>query len=165
METGSFADNPWLRELRLSRLHRLRLIDFRAFVNMTSLRRLDLSQNRNLRYISRSAFVDVEALSSLVLTDSGLDTLELQVVDNLPSLKELSLKGNPLMCDCTLHVLLRHVQQDTAWNLSIDLALQDICPSLHDTTTPALYQTPQNFSTKFNGEKSQRKRKKQDRAG
>jgi len=47
---------------------------------MTSLRRLDLSQNRNLRYISRSAFVDVEALSSLVLTDSGLDTMVVAIV-------------------------------------------------------------------------------------
>ena len=88
LATGSFSDNPWLRELRLSRLRRLRLIDSRAFVNVTSLRRIDLSHSHNLRYISRSAFVGVEKLTSLVLTDSGLDTLELHVIDSLPSVRE-----------------------------------------------------------------------------
>jgi len=149
LETGSFSDNQLLRELRLNRVHRLRMIDSGAFVNLTSLRRLELSQNRHLRYISGSAFVDVPALTSLLLADSGLYTLELQIINSLPVLRELSLRGNPLTCDCTVRSLLRHVQNNR--KLNTDLRQRAVCSPSPDTTNPASYQLPEN-STVFNGD-------------
>ena len=152
LKTGSFKDNQHLQELRLSRLRRLRLVDFEAFVNLTSLQRLELSHNRDLRYISRSAFVDVPALTDLILADSGLGTLEWQVLDSLPALTRLSLRGNPLTCDCTVVSLLRHIQDNK--NLGTDLQQHDTCsPDAEppDTTTLASYQLPVNSSA-FNGD-------------
>ena len=137
LETGSFKDNQRLEELRLNGVRRLRVVDTGAFVNLTSLRRLELSHNRNLRYISRSAFVDVPALTYLDLTDSGLDTLELQAIDSLPALRELWLRGNPLTCDCTVLSLLRHIQNST--QLTTDLFQHDTCSESPDTTTLASY--------------------------
>jgi len=148
LETGSFADNHWLRELRLSRLRRLRLVDDHAFINLTSLRRLELSHNGNLRYISRSAFCDDPALTNLVLTDNRLYTLEVEVVDSLPALTELSLGGNPLNCDCTLRSLLRHIQNNS--NLNTDLERLDPCspqPHSPDTTATAVYQFAENSTS------------------
>jgi len=82
LESGSFRDSGHLRELRLSRVRRLRMVDSAAFVNLTSLRRLELSLNRHLRYVSRSAFVDVPALTGLDLSLSALSTLESEVLDS-----------------------------------------------------------------------------------
>jgi len=153
IETGSFKDNHRLQELRLNRVRRLRIVDCGTFVNLTSLRRLELSQNHNLRYISRSAFVDVPALTSLVLTDSGLETLEFQVIDSLPALRELSLRGNPLTCDCTVLSLLRHVH-DFNRNLSTDMHQRAVCASpaeSPDATTLSSYQLSENTTT-FNND-------------
>ena len=146
LNPGSFKNNLWLQELRLNRIHRLRIVDDAAFVNLTSLRRLELSHNRNLRYISRSAFVDLPALTALDVTDSGLDTLELQVVDSLPALRQLSVRGNPLTCDCTLLWFFRYIQDNV--HLNTDLHQHDVCSN--DSTTLASYRPSQN-STAFSG--------------
>lgn len=145
LETGSFRDNQWLRELRLNRIRRLRMIDSAAFVNLTALRRLELSQNRKLRYASRSAFVDVPTLTSIDLSDSGLDTFEPQLVDSLPALTQLSLGGNPLTCDCTVFSLLRRVRNNR--NLNSDLRRRPVCSESPDTMTSASYQPMENSTT------------------
>ena len=141
LESGSFKDNQRLQELRLNRVRRLRMVDRGAFVNLTSLRLLELSHNHRLRYISRSAFVDVPALTYLVLADSGLDTLELQLVESLPALRELSVRDNPLTCDCTLLSLLRHMQHNA--DLHTDLLQLDVC-SQSPSTTLASYHSSEN---------------------
>jgi len=148
LETGSFKDNQHLQELRLNRVRRLRMVDHEAFVNLTSLRLVQLSHNHNLRYISRSAFVDVPSLTHLIVTDSGLDTLELQLVESLPALTELSVRDNPLTCDCSVLSLLRHVQDNT--HLHTDLHQLDVC-SQSPNTTLASNQSSEN-STAFDGD-------------
>lgn len=144
LERGSFQGSRRLQVLRLNRVRRLRMIDHRAFVDLTSLRRLEVSGNANLRYISRTAFFDVPALVALDLVDSGLDTLEPEIVESLPALRDLSLRGNPLTCDCTLLSTLRRVQD--VGNVSVDVDDHDLC-SPSDTTTPVSRQTSENSTT------------------
>ena len=130
LQSGSFIDNQRIEEVRLNGMRRLRIIDDAAFVNVTSLQRVQLSHNRHLRYISRSAFVNVPALTSLVLVDSGLYTLEPQVVDSLPALGQLALTGNPLACDCTVRSLFQRLQ-----NISTDIGEHAVCSNYSDSVT------------------------------
>jgi len=131
----------------LNRVRRLRMVEYGAFVNLTSLRRLELSQNRHLRYISHSAFVDVPVLTSLDLALSGLNTLESEVPGSLPALRKLSLRGSPLICDCIVRSLLRYFQNRA--NLTVDIDEGTVCspPSFSmPTTTPASERSSANSS-------------------
>lgn len=131
IETGSFNNSGRLERLRLSRLDRLRLIERHAFVNMTSLRSLDLSHCRRLRYVHPNAFSSVPSLAVFNLSDANLETLEKDVIRPLHGLRQLDIRSNPLICDCTTNWLR---SSTTSGNSSVDISMDRSFCRLHEAT-------------------------------
>ncbi|XP_032809982.2 leucine-rich repeat neuronal protein 1-like [Petromyzon marinus] len=97
---GDFRDMLNLKELGVSSMAELVSIERMALVNLPVLTKLEATNNPKLAFVHRDAFDRLPRLESLMLNDDGLGALHRATVRSLRSLREISLHGNPLRCDC-----------------------------------------------------------------
>ncbi|CAM9977891.1 unnamed protein product [Lampetra planeri] len=97
---GDFRDMLRLKELGVSSMAELVSVERFALDNLPELTKVEATNNPKLGYVHREAFRDVPKLESLMLNDNALSALYFATVRSLPSLREVSLHGNPLRCDC-----------------------------------------------------------------
>ncbi|XP_043204837.1 leucine-rich repeat neuronal protein 1-like [Amphibalanus amphitrite] len=114
LDTVRLSDNPFaklpaasfaglsVRELDLSSLPRLQIIDSGAFVNLSRLVELRLNGSGALRYVAPRFVHGAPALRRLLLHDTGLLSLAAELAEELAAPLQLSLYGAPLRCDCVL---------------------------------------------------------------
>ncbi|CAK8682839.1 uncharacterized protein LOC143470298 [Clavelina lepadiformis] len=100
LHPGSFQNLPNLHTIELTDLKQLSIIDEGAFTNLPTLETLLLFFNPKLAYISRHAFDRCPELATIDLLDTMLETVYQDIVESLPSLRHLILKGNPINCNC-----------------------------------------------------------------
>uniref|UniRef100_UPI00358EE9B3 leucine-rich repeat neuronal protein 1-like n=1 Tax=Myxine glutinosa TaxID=7769 RepID=UPI00358EE9B3 len=97
---GDFRGMPHLRDIALSGMPHLALVDAFAFDSLPELRRLEATGNSRLCYVDRHAFRAVPHLEIMLFSDAALPALAPASPKSLPGLRELALRGNPLRCDC-----------------------------------------------------------------
>uniref|UniRef100_A0A3Q3AUL9 Si:ch211-180f4.1 n=1 Tax=Kryptolebias marmoratus TaxID=37003 RepID=A0A3Q3AUL9_KRYMA len=100
IQRGDFQNLQHLEELSLSNMEDLLMVERRAFQNLPEMVKLELSNNPRLSYIDPQAFSDLSSLRTLLLHNNQLSLLSGDVLSALPSLEEVSLRFNPLRCDC-----------------------------------------------------------------
>uniref|UniRef100_UPI00358EC419 leucine-rich repeat neuronal protein 1 n=1 Tax=Myxine glutinosa TaxID=7769 RepID=UPI00358EC419 len=100
IQEGDFKDMAVLKELGLSSMPKLISFERLSVVNLPELTKLEATNNPRLAFIHRQAFHRLPHLESLLLNDDGLGGLHFATVGALPSLREVSMHGNPLRCDC-----------------------------------------------------------------
>uniref|UniRef100_A0A8C4YU40 Ig-like domain-containing protein n=1 Tax=Gopherus evgoodei TaxID=1825980 RepID=A0A8C4YU40_9SAUR len=100
LRVGDFRGTPRLEQLSLSTLEQLIGVAEGAFDGLPKLAKLDLSHNPRLAYLHPAALQGAPALRTLLATDGALALLPAQLLASPPSLAALSLRGNPLRCDC-----------------------------------------------------------------
>ncbi|XP_002121372.2 uncharacterized protein LOC100178863 [Ciona intestinalis] len=98
----SFSELRNLVSVELTNQPELRLVDDRSFFNLESLERVLLFGNPMLSYIGKDAFVSCPQLSLIDLHDTMIESLDKDVVDGLPSLVSIEMKGNPINCNCVM---------------------------------------------------------------
>ncbi|XP_029467722.1 leucine-rich repeat neuronal protein 1-like [Rhinatrema bivittatum] len=98
---GDFQDMPHLQELSLNNMDDLVSVEHSAFQGLPELAKLEMRNNPRLSFIDRLAFQDTLSLKTLLLSNSDLHLVPREVFRSLPNLKELSLYGNPIRCDCS----------------------------------------------------------------
>uniref|UniRef100_A0A5S6QZ19 Ig-like domain-containing protein n=1 Tax=Trichuris muris TaxID=70415 RepID=A0A5S6QZ19_TRIMR len=109
IRTDDFADLPHLRDVKLSGMQRLRLVERAAFRSLPELLVAELHDNPYLGYVDRLSFVNTPLVSHLFLHNNNLTTVEQEVIDSLDSLQEVSLYGNPLHCDCNIRWMIASI--------------------------------------------------------
>ena len=114
LDTVSLSGNPLsklpaaafsgldVRDLRLTALPRLKIIDGGAFANLSRLTVLRLHDNAALRYVAPRFVHGAPALRTLLLHDTALLSLAADLVPETAAPLQLSLHGTPLRCDCVL---------------------------------------------------------------
>ena len=114
LESIRLSDNPFaklpvasfaglaVRELDLSSLPRLQIIDGGAFANLTRLSELRLDGSGALRYVAPRFVRGAPALRRLQLHDTALLSVAGELAAALTAPLQLSLHGAPLRCDCVL---------------------------------------------------------------
>jgi Leucine-rich repeat (LRR) protein len=90
------------REVSLHRLHDLQIVDGYAFHDMYNLSVLIMHDNEKLAFIDPDAFKNVTALRKLYLHNNNLRGLSKKLNESLPNNVEMSINGNPLLCDCNI---------------------------------------------------------------
>lgn len=114
--------------LLLNGMKDLQMINKHAISNMPLLRTLEIAENTHLIYIDRDAFVNLPQLQYFRLQSNNLTALERNVIDTLPALKEMSLYGNPFVCDCNVNWL-REEMKTGSRNLTFTEAENVKCKS------------------------------------
>ncbi|XP_038154387.1 leucine-rich repeat neuronal protein 1 [Cyprinodon tularosa] len=100
IQRGDFENLQHLEELSLNNMEDLVMVERAAFQNLPQMTKLELCNNPRLSYIDPQAFRDLPSLRTLLLLNNQLSLLSGDVLSALPSLEELSLRSNPLRCDC-----------------------------------------------------------------
>lgn len=99
---GDFSNMLHLKELGINNMPELISIDGLAVDNLPDLRKIEATNNPRLSYIHPNAFFRLPKLESLMLNSNALSALYRGTVEALPSLKEISIHGNPIRCDCVI---------------------------------------------------------------
>jgi Leucine-rich repeat (LRR) protein len=132
LEPASFA-NISASVLKFNQQRMLTLVDELSFVNLYRLTKLELHSNAHLQYIDRDAFENLPLLSSLDIHGNNLSTVEGELISSLPSLSELVLYQNPIVCDCNLRWLAQEIEHPSL-NLTLPNIDQTICSNLDSPT-------------------------------
>ena len=112
--------------LRITNSPRLRMVDRHAFVNMT-IKSLDLHDNPKLAYLDNHALYGLDQLVYLNISFNSLRVIPPSLFQ-LPSIREIEVRDNPLLCDCNLGTLLAETQ--TQLTLSMSLGNTSECPDM-----------------------------------
>ena len=104
LETGVLRDIN-VSTLLLNGMRDLTMVNHHAITDMPLLTTLELTDSPHLMYIDREAFLNMPHLQFLRLQSNNLTALEAEVIQSLPALKEISLQGNPFICDCNVNWL------------------------------------------------------------
>lgn len=115
LSSDAFEHLPRLQELSITGAPFLRVVNAHAFSLLPSLLVLRLHDNRRLSYIDRDAIMSAVNLLHLHVHNNNLTTLEAAVVEKLHSLRELTVYGNPLICDCALRWLSEQLHDKNSW--------------------------------------------------
>ncbi|XP_006882704.1 PREDICTED: leucine-rich repeat neuronal protein 3 [Elephantulus edwardii] len=99
---GDFSNMLHLKELGINNMPDLISIDSLAVDNLPDLRKIEATNNPRLSYIHPNAFFRLPKLESLMLNSNALSALYQGTVESLPNLKEISIHGNPIRCDCVI---------------------------------------------------------------
>ncbi|KAG8239880.1 hypothetical protein J437_LFUL018648 [Ladona fulva] len=89
-------------EVSLHNLHDLRIVDGFAFHNMFNMTILRMHDNKKLSFVDPEAFANLTVLHKLYLHNNNLRGVSKRIMENLPSDVEITLYGNPLLCDCNM---------------------------------------------------------------
>ncbi|XP_021933818.1 carboxypeptidase N subunit 2-like isoform X2 [Zootermopsis nevadensis] len=97
----TFLHNTLLTDLRLSNNPRLTAPRNASFINVKSLQSLHLS-NCRITDLTERSFKYLPNLQDIRLDRNSLKTLKVDTLTGLMHLSQISLYGNPLVCDCEL---------------------------------------------------------------
>lgn len=100
IQRGDLVDLVHLKELGISSMPELVSIDGFALNNLPELTRIEATNNPRLSYVHPRAFTGLPRLETLMLSGNALSALHGGTVASLPGLREVSLHGNPIRCDC-----------------------------------------------------------------
>ncbi|XP_051282745.1 leucine-rich repeat neuronal protein 1 isoform X2 [Dicentrarchus labrax] len=100
VQQGDFQNLQHLEELSLNNMDELLMVERSAFQNLPEIAKLELCNNPRLSYIHPQAFSELSSLRTLLLHSNQLSLLSGDLLSSLPSLEEVSLRSNPLRCDC-----------------------------------------------------------------
>lgn len=123
----SFLTLPGLQLLSLSH-NRLGMIHSRALLGLGALQELDLSSN-HLTMLSPETFLPLTSLATLNLVSNKLGQLDPGVLDALPQLRAVLLRGNPWACSCDILPLWRWLSHNRE-------KVQGECPEDHVPKPP-----------------------------
>lgn len=98
-----------LRELVVSRMSRLEIIDAESFVDLERLDTLRLHSNPRLCYLHPSAIVACPSLRAVYLQDNNLTAITLDLLDKPNAVQVLRISGNPIRCDCNVRRIRNNV--------------------------------------------------------
>ena len=104
LETGTFKSIN-VSTLLLNRMRDLQMFNKHALTDLPLLNTLEITDNPQLVYIDREAFYNLPRLQRLLLQSNSLTAFEKEVLGALPSVKEISIYGNPFICDCNVNWL------------------------------------------------------------
>ncbi|KAH8020624.1 hypothetical protein MRX96_018248 [Rhipicephalus microplus] len=99
--SGNFVGLP-IVELFADHMPTLTVIERGALRELPRLQVLRLHDNARLQYVDAQAFVNVPSLSQLLLHRNNISALSEQLFRNLSAPVNVSLHGNPLLCDCNV---------------------------------------------------------------
>lgn len=102
IKRGDFMDMLHLKELGINSMPELVSIDSFALNNLPELTKIEASHNPRLSYIHPRAFHKLPKLETLMLNSNALSAIHRSTVEALPNLREVSLHGNPIRCDCVI---------------------------------------------------------------
>ncbi|XP_069196015.1 chondroadherin [Procambarus clarkii] len=101
LEGGAFRSLDQLTSLEISRCPHLTMLHPGALTQCVNLRKLTLSHNPLVRHLPRGFLTSLPRLLSLDLRANGLQSLPATEV-TWRSLASLDLRGNPMVCNCSL---------------------------------------------------------------
>ncbi|XP_071515921.1 uncharacterized protein [Panulirus ornatus] len=104
LEDGAFRSLGHLSTLEISRCPHLSTMHPEALTHCVNLRKLTLSHNPLVRHLPRGFLTSLPRLRFLDLRANGLRSLPAMEV-RWRSLESLDLRGNPLVCNCSLRWL------------------------------------------------------------
>ena len=107
LKTDSFSNLTHLRELRLSH-NNLRDIQNGSFNGLVNMEILSLSSNC-LTQLKPETFSGLTSIKRLLLDDNRLPSIDPALFEGLPRPLEISVEGNPLLCNTELHRLQRQI--------------------------------------------------------
>lgn len=118
LSTGDFVHTPALH-ISITHCTQLALIDRGSFWDLPNIRSILLHNNPLLQYIDSQAFLGVPSLHSIELHNCSLKTLQIDMINNILAISssehnyhhikrsvQITLYGNPILCDCNVHYLL-----------------------------------------------------------
>ena len=100
--SGSFQKFPKLNLIELTNLPYLEIIDELSFQDLPSLKSLLIFDNSKLSYIDGKAFSKCPQLITLDAHHTLMETILREMVDSLPSLKNIDLANSPINCNCMM---------------------------------------------------------------
>lgn len=109
----SFSNCNNLLTLDLSHLTHLSSVHHLAFKGLHALQVLNLTGCSSLAYLHARTFEDLTSLQKLDISNNALTTLFEPIFQNMTSSTEVSVQGNPLVCDCELEWLYVALQSNT----------------------------------------------------
>lgn len=127
--TDDFAEMTALKDVSLTSMQRLRLIERGAFKNLPQLLVAQIHDNPYLAYIDAHAFVNTPEVTTLLLHNNNLTVLEKETVDSLPVAEQISFYGNPLSCDCNSRWLKKIISTGARSGLVFQEAERMVCNS------------------------------------
>lgn len=149
LHTGDFVRLELLEEASVENIAELELIDRGAFQDMPNLKALHLHRNSRLQFVDSQAFINVPNLRILSLHGGNLIALSGETVKGFTKSLQISLHGNPLVCDCNVKWLHEIVARTN--NSSPKVSIQEpnslSCRPLDDMLVNSLQaQTPGSHS-------------------
>uniref|UniRef100_A0A914UT48 Ig-like domain-containing protein n=1 Tax=Plectus sambesii TaxID=2011161 RepID=A0A914UT48_9BILA len=127
--TDDFAEMTALKDVSLTSMQRLRLIERGAFKNLPELLVAQIHDSPYLGYIDAHAFVNTPEVTTLLLHNNNLTVLEKETVDSLPAAEQISFYGNPLACDCNARWLKKVISSGAKPGLVFQEAERMVCNS------------------------------------
>ncbi|XP_064476146.1 leucine-rich repeat neuronal protein 1-like [Ornithodoros turicata] len=97
--SGNFA-RLQVVQLTLDHSPELTVVERGAFKDLPRLQVLRLHDNPRLQYVDAATFINVPSLRQLYLHNNNISALSEAFATNMPNPLQLTLHGNPLLCDC-----------------------------------------------------------------
>ncbi|KAL7636783.1 UNVERIFIED_CONTAM: hypothetical protein RMT77_012537 [Armadillidium vulgare] len=104
-------------KISLCQMSELRVIDSKAFYNLENLRSLHITDNKNLRYIDPLAFMNINELKELQLHNNALYGIQPDIIDYIPDNVNITLFGNPFLCDCNVRWIVEAFGKNNTKNI------------------------------------------------
>ena len=134
-DTGAISRLPYLKQVSLSYMPKLKVIPEFSFSHLPSLIKLELFENPQLRFINPRFCFSCPNLTVLYIHNNALEGLDEKILIENPSLAELSLYNNNLHCGCFASWL-----RNTNGSVTIIDGDKMVCQSPHSVKSATLYQ-------------------------
>ncbi|ESO99429.1 hypothetical protein LOTGIDRAFT_53199, partial [Lottia gigantea] len=131
-------------EISLSYMPVLRIVDRKAFSELSQLHSLKIHDNPALLFVHSKAFNNIVRLQKLYLHNNGLRGISSDIQLSLLNLRELHLYHNPLHCDCNIYWIKKQLVNAEIKNITTIFTYSDklVCDSPVTSVNVPLRQVP-----------------------